>query len=159
MPVWQVRFGESNADSNSLCQAIKNNIAVFQGIFNSDRFILGIFELVEDDIIFVMPNRLLADSFGMTVEALADRRASELGLPSGTLEKWVATLRQCRENRSTVNEEFFWDNGGRDTWHQYSLNYIEGSGSLFSCVATDITEGKQAGERAAEERGEVPAAG
>jgi PAS domain S-box-containing protein len=112
----------------------------------SDRFYMGILELLEDDFVFVSANSLIADFLGMKVEELAGRKASELSLPVGHLRKSMALFNECRENKKTVSREFCLAFRGRETWHECSVSYIEGSGNLFFCVAADITERKKADE-------------
>jgi PAS domain S-box-containing protein len=137
------KSGESSVASNSLSRRIKSDIAVFQGIMGSDRFGIGVFELLEDDFALVMPNKLLADYLGMDLEAMAGRKASELHLPARAIEQWVATLKECREKKSIIREVHHSGYPGRETWLECGLNYIEGSETLFFGIAVDITERKQ----------------
>jgi PAS domain S-box-containing protein len=121
-------------------------MAVIQNVFGGDKFFMCVFELLEDDLVYVLPNNLMADYVRMSREDLTGRKASELAMPAGEIRKWVAVFEECREKNITVSDEFFAVYNGRDAWYESNVSYIEGSTNLFFYVAVDITERKKAEE-------------
>ena len=136
--------GESGAKSNGLRQAIKSNSGIVQSIMGSDRFYMCLYELLDGDYVIALPNKRLASFFGLSVEELSGRKASELSLPADHIRKFVALSRLCRDEAKTVDCEQCLEFRGRETWYEGSVSYIEGSGNLFIFIAADITERKKA---------------
>ena len=126
-----------------------------ESVFGDDKFLMCVFELREDDFVYVLPNKLMADYVRTSVEELTGRKASEM-MPADEMRKWVALFKECREKKTTISNEFYAAYDGRDAWYDSNVSYIEGSGNLFFFVAVDITERKLAEEKLRESEGEVP---
>ena len=121
-------------------------MAVIQSVFGCNKFFMCVFELLKDDFVYVMPNKLMADYLKISVEELTGRKASEIPLPADRIRKWTTVFEECREKNTTISEEFLVRSAGGDAWYDSNVSFIEGSGNLFFYVAVDITERKRTEE-------------
>ena len=67
---------------------------------------MGIVELVGDDILHLTDNQRTAEFFGTTTEALANRLASENGVPQSHIKMWVKHYRQAERTAAPVSFEY-----------------------------------------------------
>ncbi len=140
------KSGSHRADSPEVRDLIKDNVAVIQSVFGCNKFFMCVFKLLEDDFVYIFPNKLMADYLKTSVKELTGRKASDIPVPAERVRKWVTVFEECREKNTTISEEFLVRSAGGDAWYDSNVSYIEGSADLFFYMAVDITERKRTEE-------------
>ena len=127
--------------------ALRESEATLRGFFNSNAIQMSVIELVDDDFIFVMPNKQIADYFGLNQERMSGKSAREIGLSDELIRHWVEVFRYFLANRETLTFEYEFPSKEREQWYQGSISLIYDSRSSrprFSFAAVDITDRKKA---------------
>jgi diguanylate cyclase (GGDEF)-like protein/PAS domain S-box-containing protein len=127
--------------------ALRESEATLRGFFNANAIQMSVIELDRDDFIYVMPNKRIADFFGLRLEEMSGKSARELGLSDELIRHWVEVFGYFLENRETLTFEYEFPYKGREYWYQGSISLIYDSMSArprFSFAAVDITESKRA---------------
>jgi len=127
--------------------ALRESEATLRGFFNANAVQMSVIELGLDDFIYVMPNKQVADFFGLSLEEITGRSARELGFSDEVIRYWVEVFRYFLESRENLTFEYEFQYRGGDFWFQGSISTIYDSMAerpRFSFAAVDITERKQA---------------
>jgi len=127
--------------------ALRESEATLRGFFNANAIQMSVIELDRDDFIYVMPNKRIADFFGLSLEEMTGKSARELGLSDELIRHWVEVFRYFLENRETLTFEYEFPYKGREYWYQGCISLIYDSMSArprFSFATVDITESKRA---------------
>jgi diguanylate cyclase (GGDEF)-like protein/PAS domain S-box-containing protein len=128
-------------------EALRESEATLRGFFNSNAIQMSVIELDGDDFIFVMPNKQIADFFGLSQEKMSGKSAREIGMSEEFIRHWVEVFRYFLANRDTLTFEYEFPYKGRETWFQGSISLIYDSMSertRFSFAAVNITDRKKA---------------
>ncbi|MEI8341412.1 MAG: MASE1 domain-containing protein, partial [Verrucomicrobiota bacterium] len=70
-------------------KALHESESNLRSFFNSASIMMGIVEIVDNDMVHISDNAASARFFGMTPEAMRWRRASEIGIPPQSIEIWI----------------------------------------------------------------------
>ena len=127
--------------------ALRESEATLRGFFNSNAIQMSVIELYGDDFIFVMPNKQIADYFGINQEKMSGKSAREIGLSEDFIRHWVEVFRYFLANRETLTFEYEFPYKELDYWYKGSISLIYDSISTrprFSFAAVDITDRKKA---------------
>jgi len=127
--------------------ALRESEATLRGFFNSNAIQMSVMELDGDDFIFVMPNKQIADYFGLNQEKMSGKSAREIGLSEEFIRHWVEVFRYFLANRETLTFEYEFPYKGQEYWYKGSISLIYDSMSerpRFSFAAVDITDRKKA---------------
>jgi PAS domain S-box-containing protein len=126
----------------------RRNDAILNSFYNSAGFLMGVVELRgDDDILHVYDNPATDHFFGNVPGSTAGRSARELGVPQDVIDVWLANYRECARSGQTVVFDYCHATANRTAWLRVSVSKIEDGADgrpLFSYIAQDITEGKQA---------------
>ena len=128
-------------------ETLQESEATLRGFFNSNGIQMSVIELDADDFIFVMPNKQIADYFGLSQEKMCGKSAREIGLSEEFIRHWVEVFRYFLANRETLTFEYEFPCKEREQWFQGSISLIYDSMSSqprFSFAAVDITDRKKA---------------
>ena len=87
-------------------ERLREQEVVLRSFFDSPGVMRGIVELNERDIVHVSDNRVTAAFFGTTVEQMAGRTASELGVPPETIARWRGHYLRSREEQRPVSFDY-----------------------------------------------------
>jgi PAS domain S-box-containing protein len=143
-------FNDLTEARNRAQRALRQQEAVLQGFFDSSNVLMSIIEVAEDDVIYVLPNRGIAQFYGLSAEQMTGKRASELAIPPDTIRAWTEQIRRCLDTRQRVESEFGFAYGGQ-AYCQYvyfsPLTPGANGRPRVGLVATDITERKLARQR------------
>lgn len=126
--------------------ALQNSEAAMRSFFDTAPFMMGIVELLENDLHFASGNAATARFLKVGADAVAGRRASELRMPAAVISEWSA---HCREAaRRAVPVEFEHQYPTADQTRHLSITVSElpsnrGGLARFCYVAADTTEKKQ----------------
>lgn len=135
------------SDRKLVEDALRESEATLRGFFNSNAIQMSVIELDGDDFIFVMPNKQIADFFGLNQEKMSGKHAREIGLSEEFIRHWVEVFRYFLTNRETLTFEYEFPYNEREYWYQGSISLIYDSISTqprFSFAAVDITDRKKA---------------
>jgi PAS domain S-box-containing protein len=127
-------------------EALKWEKSILRSFFDSASLMMGIVELVEDDILHISDNSTSAKFFGLTPEAMQNRLGSSLGVPPQYLRLWIHQYRLAQRTQTTIRFEYPHETDLGKKWLSASVCPIEGASSLhpkFAYVIEDITNRKK----------------
>ncbi len=84
----------------------KHSEVTLQAFFESASLMMGVVEILDDDIRNLSVNRAMANFMGTTQEAMRGRTASELGLSREVICMWLNHYRLCIKDQSPVRFEY-----------------------------------------------------
>ena len=86
--------------------SLRQSESTLRSFFDSGSMMMGIVELVGDDILHLADNQKAAQFFGTTSEAMANRLASEMGVPSPQIQMWLDRYRAAGRTAAPVSFEY-----------------------------------------------------
>ena len=128
-------------------ESLRQSELTLRSFFNSASLMMGIVELLDDDIVHISDNAAAADFFGSTPEKLQNRRSRERGITQPYLDLWLERYREAQRCQSPVRFEYIHETERGSRWLSATVCPITGSFSSrprFSYVIEEITERKQA---------------
>ncbi|MBL8843953.1 MAG: PAS domain S-box protein [Planctomycetes bacterium] len=134
-------------------ERLREQEVVLRSFFDSPGVMRGIAELTEHDIIHVSDNRVTAAFFGTTVDRMAGRTASELGVPPETIARWRRHYLQSREEQRPVSFEYEHPTPTGALWMRATVCFIADltSGrSRFAYAVLDTSAARKAEEQRSE---------
>ncbi|MEH2005330.1 hybrid sensor histidine kinase/response regulator [Nostoc sp.] len=127
-------------------EALHQSESTLGSFFNSSPMMMGIAELLDNDIRHISDNPATAKFFGLTPEAMQNRLAPEMGATDKRVSEWIHHYRQAERTQSPVKFEYSDDTPQGQRWVSATVSAIAvscGSRPQFAYVAEDITERKQ----------------
>lgn len=126
--------------------ALQESESTLRSFFNTAPFMMGIVEVLPDDLLHLSANAASARFLGSTPDEMRGRKSSELGVPPPVIAHWLDQIQEAHSTRSPVESEF--SCVIRDRTRQLSLTISElpvlpGQPTRFCYVAEDITDKKQ----------------
>ncbi|WP_392408366.1 PAS domain S-box protein [Chlorogloeopsis fritschii PCC 9212] len=126
-------------------EALREQEAILRSFYNSSSMMMGVVELLEDDILHLSDNQTSANFFGTTPAAMQNRRASELGVPQSHIRQWIAYYQESERTNHPVRFEYN-HNIGKDIRYLSATVCFIGKASSgrsrYSYVVDDITDRK-----------------
>lgn len=125
--------------------ALRESQEILSSFYNSAAMMMGVVELVGEDILHVSANPSAATFFQATPETIRGRLASELDISSSTRETWIHRYRESQRSGQPVRFEHDHDAQGEKRWYSVTVCHIGRGGSghpRFSYVIEDITDRK-----------------
>lgn len=129
---------------------LRESDAILRSFYNNASMMMGVVELMGNDIIHISDNAATARFFGLTPEIMVNKKASEIGVPKEVLREWVIHYRQCESTGSPIRFEYTYKTASDAKWFSATFSPIpttNGNRVRFSYVIDDITERKQAQEQ------------
>jgi PAS domain S-box-containing protein len=127
-------------------QALKESQATLQGFYDSSPFLMGVIELVDDEIVPVYCNAATASFFGVDLDTFPAQTSQDLRIPREIDDLWILHYRQSQREGGSVQFEYEHPRESGNIWLSANVNYL-GSGPggrpRFSFLAEDITERKK----------------
>ena len=131
--------------------SLKESEGTLQAFFESASLMMGVVEVLDDDIRHLSSNRATARFFGATQEEMSGRLCSQLGVPKDVARMWLNHYRLCIKEHSPVRFEYEHRSvrGGkveqRSLLATVSLIDNGASGSVrCSFIVDDVTEWRKA---------------
>ncbi|MFN6568268.1 PAS domain S-box protein [Dendronalium sp. ChiSLP03b] len=128
-------------------EALHQSECILHSFFNSAPMMMGIVELVDNDILHIADNLATAKFFGLTPEAMQNRLAREMGATDKHLSQWIHYYRQAERTQSPVRFEYSFDTPQGQIWLSATVSPIAISSSKhpkFAYIVEDISQRKQA---------------
>ena len=126
---------------------LREKESTLRSFFNSSTLMMGIVELVDDNILHIADNEATAQFFGITPQAMSNRLASSLGVPPAEVSKWIQHYHESQKTGSPVNFEYPHRTENSTRWLSATVCPIvqtKGMRARFSYIVEDITVRKQA---------------
>ena len=127
--------------------SLRQSESTLRSFFNSSSVMMGIVELAENDILHLADNQKTAEFFGTTPKAIANRLASENGVPQTYIEMWLEYYRQAERTAAPVSFEYPHQTPQGEKWLLATVSPISLSSSgrpRFSYIVEDISDRKVA---------------
>jgi len=131
--------------------ALHQSDSTMRSFFDSAPMMMGVVELVDDDILHIADNTASAKFFGLSPEAMKNRLASEMGVPKNHIQQWINYYREAESRQQPVRFEYphFAPEGTR--WLKATVTVITGryARPRFAYWVEEITQRKQTEEELA----------
>ncbi len=127
--------------------SLRQSESTLRSFFHSGSMMMGIVELVGDDILHLTDNQTTAQFLGTTTQAMQNRFASQMGVPQPVLEMWRDRYREAERTTAPVSFEYPHQSPQGEKWLLATVSPITSNSSVpsrFSYIVEDITERKQA---------------
>jgi hypothetical protein len=125
--------------------ALRDSEATLRSFFHAAPFMMGVVELLPDDILHLSDNTAAAHFFGTTPEAMRGRLSSELGVPAEAIAAGLKHYREARHSERPVRFDYPHRRGDR----LYDLSVTvsplpvpPGHAPRFCYLAEDTTDKK-----------------
>lgn len=119
---------------------------ILRSFYDSSPMMMGVVELLDNDILHLSDNQFTASFFGTTTEALANQKARDMGVPEPALQKWLTHYQQSQKLGKSVRFEYQHITPEKNYWLLAIVSYIgiaESGRPRFSYIVEDITDYKQ----------------
>lgn len=117
-----------------------------KNFFETSPMMMGIADLIGEDIRHVRDNDAAGKYFGKNPEEMSGKLASEMGIPDETLKLWVKNYKKAESSGRPVNFEY--KQGKEDEkYFQVAVSYMGKSydgHSRFSYIVNDVTDMREA---------------
>jgi PAS domain S-box-containing protein len=124
---------------------LKKQKNLLQSFFDTATFYMGVIELVDNEYVFKLPNKKMAESFRKTVDEVKGKRASELGQKPEFIQYSYQLFKNCILTGDTMQREVnFTKASGKKMSFLYTFSPIDKK--TISLIGVDITSNKIAEE-------------
>ncbi|MBD6619690.1 PAS domain S-box protein [Komarekiella sp. 'clone 1'] len=126
-------------------EALCQSKCAIKSFFDSAPMMMGIVELVDNDIVHISDNPTTTKFFGLTPEAIQNRLAREIGTVHKYLSQWIHHYRQAERTQLPVRFEYSHDTPQGKKWLSATVSAIAVSSSShpqFTYIVEDITSRK-----------------
>ncbi|HEY9650172.1 MAG TPA: PAS domain S-box protein, partial [Coleofasciculaceae cyanobacterium] len=130
-------------------EALRESESTLRSFFESASMMMGIVELVDDDILHISDNPAALNFFGVKPGAIHNRRASEMGVSQEHLQMWLERYREAQRTRLPVRFEYTHNSTQGQKWFSATVSSIVLSSSRrprFAYVVEDISDRKRVEE-------------
>lgn len=124
-------------------EALRQSESTLRSFYDSGTMMMGIVELVDNDILHISDNAATAKLFGVTSETMQQRRESEMGIPQEHIHLWIEHYRSAQSTQSPVRFEYTYDTPQGKKWLSTTVCPIAlsaGRHPRFAYVAEDISD-------------------
>ncbi len=129
-------------------RALREAGAILRSFYDTAPVMMGVVEVVDDDILHLTDNDATGRFFGTDPERLAGRRASELGVPPDHLREWVRRYRESERTGQPVRFEY------ERVWGRSCQSLYDNPRSFMDAVHPDDRERVRADVLERQSRGE-----
>lgn len=130
--------------------ALRQSESTLRSFFDSAPMMMGVVEVIDDDILHISNNPIATKFFGLSPEQMRQRLASSIGVPQEYICMWLARYRQAADTQAPVAFEYPHQIAGEQKWLRATVCCIAtdtGTHSRFAYVVEDITDRRLVEER------------
>ncbi|MEW6494749.1 MAG: PAS domain S-box protein, partial [Cyanobacteriota bacterium] len=130
-------------------EALREQEAILRSFYNSSPLMMGVVELLDDDILHLSDNQTTAQFFGTTPDAMRNQLASDLGVPPIHIQQWIENYKESERIGTPVCFEYQHSTATESRWLSATVCLIGKAAnerSRFSYVVEDITAHKHSQE-------------
>jgi PAS domain S-box-containing protein len=131
-------------------QASREGASVLRSFYDGAPMMMGVVELVGDDVLLLSQNAAAAHFLGGTPQEMENRLLSQLGIPAEHLREWLTHYRQSERTGQAVRFEYLHRQADKSAWLSATVRYIgtfTGGRPRFCYMVEDVTERKRGEER------------
>lgn len=124
--------------------------ALLRSFFDSAPMMMGVVELLEDDILHLSDNAETARLFGIKPDEMQNRRASEMGVPTNHIRQWIAHYLEAQKKHQPQKFEYPHETEAGQRWLSatvVAVEHKEGQPARFAYIVEDISDRKEAKEK------------
>ena len=123
--------------------ALTESESVLRSFFDNTPMMMGVVELLPNDILHVSDNALTASFFGLAPAAMRYRRASDLGVPQNYIDQWLVHYRQAAQTGEPVHFEYPHSTEDGEHWLSATVVAIPGDGpQRYAYLVQDVSDRK-----------------
>ncbi|HLK21996.1 MAG TPA: ATP-binding protein, partial [Bryobacteraceae bacterium] len=126
--------------------ALKESQATLQSFYDSSPFLMGVIEIVDEQIVPVYCNATTAKFFGVPLDTFQTQTGESLRIPRAIDDMWIAQYRRSQREGATVHFEYEHPRPKDAIWLSVNVNYLDtapGGRPRYSFIAEDITVRKK----------------
>lgn len=115
----------------------------YQDFFNSIPMMMGVVDVVGEDIRHVLDNEATSQFFHASPGSASGHLASNLGAPSAAIKLWLDNYRKAEKLKRPVSFDYKHTSDHINRYFSVTINYMgknQGGESRFSYVVQDMTE-------------------
>lgn len=135
------------ADREQAEEALLNSESTLRSFYDSTHMMMGVVELLDDDILHISDNAATARFIGTTPAALISQRASDLGMPQDAIDIWMHAYRASKQQEKPVSFEYTHvEETGEERWLRATVCPIPASPNerlRFSYIVEDVSDRKR----------------
>ncbi|WP_016952889.1 CBS domain-containing protein [Anabaena sp. PCC 7108] len=122
--------------------ALREREATVRSFYDSAPMMMGVVELLDDDILHLSDNYASAQFFGTTPEAIQNQLASHMGTPQEYIRVWITHYQESQRTGQPVRFEYQHITDGTMKWLSATVCYIglANNRPRFSYVLDDVSE-------------------
>jgi PAS domain S-box-containing protein len=136
-------LAQSKMEYQKAQEALRQSESTLGSFFNNAPMMMGIVELVDNEIRHISDNAATVKFFGLTP-------TSNMGMANQYMCQCIDYYRQAQDTQAAVNFEYPYDTPNNRRWLRATVSAIAGSSAdrpRFAYILEDITERKQAEEQ------------
>jgi PAS domain S-box-containing protein len=126
-------------------KAMKESEATIRSFYDSAGMMMGVVEVIGDDVIYISANPATCRSVGLEESQLKNQFARPMGVPDDQMRLWLANYQRTLETGLPVSFEFENRILDKTKWMQATVGFIgyaNSKNARFSYVVQDITDKK-----------------
>jgi PAS domain S-box-containing protein len=123
--------------------------AILHSFYNSAPMMMGVVDILENDILHLTDNAATARFMGVTPGTTQGRLASELGMPQQSIEEWLSHYRECARTQTPIRFDYAHHTPNEVRWLSVTVSSIAttAEGRLrCSYIVEDITQQKRSAD-------------
>lgn len=139
--------GHDITESKQVKVTLQKSESKLRSFFDSAPMMMGVVELLEDDILHISDNVVTARLFNVTPVEMQKRRDSELGVPLISIRQWIAQYREAARTQKPQNFEYLHETETGQRWLSATVVAIKDrveQPTRFAYIVNDISDLKQA---------------
>ncbi|MDB9311997.1 PAS domain S-box protein [Spirulina sp. CS-785/01] len=141
---------EDISDRITTQNALLNSESTLTSFYNSTSLMMGVIELVDNDIRHISDNAVSSEFFRLSAVPLHNQLASEMGVPEDIRRYWTSHCQESLKLGTPVQFEYAYEPEVEDLdtplrWLSATVSPIPGQ-DRFSYIVEDITERRQQAE-------------
>ncbi|MBD2357885.1 PAS domain S-box protein [Tolypothrix sp. FACHB-123] len=129
--------------------ALNQSEATLRSFFDSAPMLMGVVEVLDNDILHISDNATAAKFYGMTPATMQNRRASDMGAPQDYINQWIENYRAAERRDAPVRFEYAHETPTETKWLLATVSAIKSDRNRrqrFCYVVEDISDRQQAEE-------------
>ena len=122
--------------------ALRQSESTLRSFFDSAPMMMGIVEVIDDEIIHISDNPIATKFFDLTPEQMRYQLASNMGVPQDCICIWLARYRQAEQTQAPVVFEYPHQVASEQKWLRVTVSCIAidtGTHPRFAYIVEDIT--------------------
>lgn len=122
---------------------LREQESMLRSFYDSAPMMMGVVEVVGDDILHIYDNATTAEFFGTTTPAMHLKLASQMGVAEENIKRWVSYYLESEKKSAPVRFEYFHDTEAGRRWLSVTVSPIFREADCrvqFSYIVEDVTE-------------------